>query len=78
MIIAFQGGPKVDQFDLTTVMTRRLTVTGSTMRPRTAAQKGAIAQSLLTKVWPKLEDGSVAPRHPRGVSAGGGPRRRTG
>ena len=31
------------------------------MRPRTAAQKGAIAHSLLTKVWPKLEDGSVAP-----------------
>ncbi len=61
VIIAFLGGPKVENFDLTTVMTRRLTVTGSTMRPRTAAQKGAIAQSLLSKVWPKLEDGSVAP-----------------
>ena len=61
VIIAFLGGPKVEQFDLTTVMTRRLSVTGSTMRPRTAAQKGAIAHSLLSKVWPKLEDGSVAP-----------------
>ena len=61
VLIAFLGGPKVEQFDLTTVMTRRLTITGSTMRPRTAAQKGAIAQSLLAKVWPKLEDGSVAP-----------------
>ena len=61
VLIAFLGGAKVEQLDLTTVMTRRLTVTGSTMRPRTAAQKGAIAQSLLDKVWPKLEDGSVAP-----------------
>ncbi len=61
VLIAFLGGPKVEQFDLTTVMTRRLTVTGSTMRPRTAAQKAAIAQSLLAKVWPKLEDDSVAP-----------------
>ncbi|WP_158743071.1 NAD(P)H-quinone oxidoreductase [Acidisphaera sp. L21] len=61
VLIAFLGGPKVDKFDLTTVMTRRLTITGSTMRPRTAAQKGAIAQELLTKAWPKLEDGSVAP-----------------
>ena len=61
VLIAFLGGPKVDNFDFTTVMTRRLTITGSTMRPRTAAQKGAIAQSLLSKVWPKLEDGSVAP-----------------
>ncbi len=61
VLIAFLGGAKVESFDLTMVMVRRLTITGSTMRPRTAAQKGAIAQSLLTKVWPKLEDGSVAP-----------------
>ncbi len=61
VIIAFLGGAKVEHFDLTTIMVRRLTVTGSTMRPRTAAQKGTIAQSLLTKVWPKLEDGSIAP-----------------
>jgi NADPH2:quinone reductase len=61
VLIAFLGGAKVEQLDLTTIMTRRLTVTGSTMRPRTAAQKGAIAQELLAKAWPKLEDGSVAP-----------------
>lgn len=61
VLIAFLGGAKVEAFDLTAVMLRRLTITGSTMRPRTAAQKAAIAQSLLTKVWPKLEDGSVAP-----------------
>ena len=61
VLIAFLGGPKVESFDMTTIMVRRLTVTGSTMRPRTAAQKGAIAQSLLAKVWPKLESGAVAP-----------------
>ena len=61
VLIAFLGGPKVENFDMTAIMLRRLTVTGSTMRPRTAAQKAAIAQSLLTKVWPKLEDGSVSP-----------------
>ena len=61
VIIAFLGGSKVEQFDLTTIMVRRLTVTGSTMRPRTAAQKGEIAQALLAKVWPKLEAGTVAP-----------------
>jgi NADPH2:quinone reductase len=61
VIIAFLGGPKAEQFDFMTVMTKRLTITGSTMRPRTAAQKAAIARSLLTKAWPKLEDGSVGP-----------------
>jgi putative PIG3 family NAD(P)H quinone oxidoreductase len=61
VIIAFLGGSKIEQFDLLTVMTKRLTITGSTMRPRTAAQKGVIAQELLAQAWPKLEDGSVAP-----------------
>ena len=61
VIFAFLGGSKVAEFDLLSVMLRRLTITGSTMRPRTAAQKGAIAQALLREVWPKLEDGSVAP-----------------
>ena len=42
-------------------MVRRLTVTGSTMRPRTAAQKGAIAEALRAKVWPVLDAGRCAP-----------------
>ena len=42
-------------------MTRRLTVTGSTMRPRSTAQKGALAAALKDKVWPLLEAGTVAP-----------------
>jgi putative PIG3 family NAD(P)H quinone oxidoreductase len=61
VLIAFLGGSKVADFDMLTIMTKRLTVTGSTMRPRTAAQKGAIAQSLLAKAWPLLESKAVAP-----------------
>ena len=61
VLIAFLGGPKVADMDFATVMTRRLTITGSTMRPRTAAQKGAIAGALRTKVWPVLEAGRAGP-----------------
>ena len=61
VLIAFLGGSKVQSFDLTQIMTKRLTVTGSTMRPRTTAQKGQIAQELLAKVWPLLDQGLCAP-----------------
>ena len=61
VMIAFLGGSKVDSLDLTTIMTRRLTVTGSTMRPRTATQKAAIAQALQAKVWPVLAAGRCGP-----------------
>jgi NADPH2:quinone reductase len=61
VIIAFLGGFEVAKADLRPVMTRRLTVTGSTMRPRTTAQKGALAQALREKAWPLLESGKVAP-----------------
>ena len=43
------------------VMVKRLTLTGSTMRPRTTAQKGAIAAELRAKVWPALDAGRCAP-----------------
>ncbi len=59
--IAFMSGSKVADFDLNPVMRKRLTVTGSTMRPRTTAEKAAIAHSLLTKVWPQLEAGLYSP-----------------
>jgi NADPH:quinone reductase len=42
-------------------MIKRLTFTGSTLRPRTVAQKAAIAQDLQKKVWPLLESGTVRP-----------------
>jgi NADPH2:quinone reductase len=59
--IAFLEGSKVEAFDFLHVMTRRLTITGSTMRPRTTAQKGAIAAELREKVWPVLDAGRRGP-----------------
>jgi NADPH2:quinone reductase len=59
--IAFLQGSKVEHFDLMPVMTRRLTITGSTMRPRTTEQKGAIAQALRENVWPVLAHGRCGP-----------------
>ena len=61
VLIAFLGGSKVESFDLTQIMVRRLTITGSTMRPRTTAQKGKIAAELLEKVWPVLDSGRCGP-----------------
>lgn len=61
VLIAMSGGSKAESLDLVTVMTRRLTITGSTMRPRTAAQKHAVAEALQAKVWPLLASGQCAP-----------------
>ncbi len=49
------------EIDLMQVMRRRLTITGSTLRPRTTAEKGAIAAALEQHVWPLLTSGTVAP-----------------
>jgi NADPH:quinone reductase-like Zn-dependent oxidoreductase len=43
------------------ILQRRLTVTGSTLRPRPVAEKGAIARALREHVWPLLESGAVKP-----------------
>jgi NADPH2:quinone reductase len=61
VFIAFLGGPIAEKFDFTTIMTKRLVLTGSTMRPRTTAQKAAIATELLDRVWPLLEEGRCRP-----------------
>lgn len=61
VLIAFLQGAVADGLDLTTIMTRRLHVTGSTMRPRTAAQKAAIAGALRARVWPVLDAGRCGP-----------------
>jgi len=58
--IAFLKGPKVE-VDLTPILQRRLTLTGSTLRPRTVEEKGAIAWALRGSVWPMLERGTVRP-----------------
>jgi len=47
--------------NLVTVLQRRLTVTGSSLRPRSVAEKGAIAAALREHVWPLLESGTVSP-----------------
>ncbi|TWF57095.1 NAD(P)H-quinone oxidoreductase [Neorhizobium alkalisoli] len=60
-IIAFLGGNVAEKVNLTPIMVKRLTVTGSTMRPRTADEKQAIRDDLLAEVWPLLEKGEVAP-----------------
>ena len=55
--VATMQGAKVDRLDLGQVMRRRLVITGSTMRPRTTAEKGAIGQALRERVWPVLNSG---------------------
>ncbi|MEB0059746.1 NAD(P)H-quinone oxidoreductase [Variovorax sp. LG9.2] len=58
--LAFLEGSRFD-FDATPVMLRRLTLTGSTLRARTAEQKAAIVSRLREKVWPVLEQGRCLP-----------------
>lgn len=60
VIIAVQGGVK-SEFNAGLVLRRRLTITGSTLRPRSVAFKGAIARALRECVWPLLEAGQVRP-----------------
>jgi NADPH2:quinone reductase len=60
VIIAVQGGVK-SQIDAGAVLRRRLTITGSTLRPRSVQFKAAIARALHEKVWPWLESGKVRP-----------------
>ncbi len=58
--IAFLQESKV-ALDLMPIMIKRLTFTGSTLRPRTVAQKAEIARDLAQHVWPLLESGKVKP-----------------
>jgi len=58
VFVAFLEGSK-GEADLMPVMLKRLTITGSTMRPRTIAEKAAIRDALLTHIWPGLETGEI-------------------
>jgi NADPH:quinone reductase len=60
VIIAVQGGVKAE-FDAGQVLRRRLTITGSTLRPRPIAFKAGIARALRERVWPLLESRAIAP-----------------
>jgi NADPH2:quinone reductase len=72
VIIAVQGGVK-SGFNAGQVLRRRLTITGSTLRPRPVAFKAAIAKALREKVWPLLESGAVRPVIYSTFVAGGSP-----
>src|SRR5690625_1012410 len=60
VIIALLGGREA-KIDCAHMMSRRLTITGSTLRPRSDEFKASIAQALKTKAWPLIEQGKVKP-----------------
>ena len=60
VVIATLGG-KNAEIDASLLMRRRLTITGSTLRARSAAFKGAIAEQLYRNAWPLLNEGRVRP-----------------
>lgn len=59
--IAFMEGYRIPQLDLRALSAKRLTHTGSTLRPRTPAQKAVIARELEEKVWPLFARGDFRP-----------------
>ena len=59
--IAYQQGYKIADFDMRPISSKRLVMTGSTLRPRTVEQKAAIADSLRERVWPLLDGGKIRP-----------------
>jgi NADPH2:quinone reductase len=60
VFIAFLRGPKTE-LDINEVMRRRLTITGSTLRPRPVEFKGYLARNLREKIWPLIEAGRIKP-----------------
>ncbi|HLS68913.1 MAG TPA: NAD(P)H-quinone oxidoreductase [Kiloniellales bacterium] len=60
VLIAFLGGTRAE-LDFQQIMVKRLTITGSTLRPRPIAFKAAIAANLQARIWPLLEAGKVRP-----------------
>src|SRR5688572_6621788 len=60
VFIAFLRGAKTE-LDINELMRRRLTVSGSTLRPRTVEFKGTVAKSLREKIWPLVEAGRIKP-----------------
>ncbi len=60
-MIAFLGGSKAENVDLMPVMTRRLTITGATMRRRGGGEKAMLRDALAREVWPLLEAGTIVP-----------------
>lgn len=61
VFIAVQGGPKVKDFNVLPIMLKRLTISGSTLRPRSMQDKEAIATALRKYVWPLINAGEIKP-----------------
>jgi NADPH2:quinone reductase len=61
VFIAYLRGPRTE-LDIDAVMRKRLTITGSTLRPRTAEFKGYLARNLREKIWPLIEAGRIKPQ----------------
>jgi NADPH2:quinone reductase len=59
-LIAFLGGSKT-MLDMSDILYRRLTITGSTLRPRSVEYKTAVADALRQHVWPRIEAGAIKP-----------------
>jgi NADPH2:quinone reductase len=60
VFIAFLRGMKTEM-DISLVMRKRLTITGSTLRPRPVEFKGKLARALREKIWPLIEAGKIKP-----------------
>jgi NADPH2:quinone reductase len=60
VLIAFLGGSKT-MLDMNDILRRRLTLTGSTLRPRPVAVKAAVARALEERIWPLIERGAIKP-----------------
>jgi putative PIG3 family NAD(P)H quinone oxidoreductase len=61
VIIATSNGNIAEQVDLLPIMHKRLRIMGSTLRPRSAAEKAEIAADLRREVWPLIEAGTIRP-----------------
>lgn len=61
LLVGSMQGPIAERVDLQPIMRRRLVVTGSALRPRTSAEKAAIAEGLFASVWPALAAGRCRP-----------------
>ena len=61
VFIAYLRGPKTE-LNIDAVMRRRLTITGSTLRPRSAEFKGYLAKNLRQKIWPLIDAGRIKPQ----------------
>jgi len=61
VFIAYLRGPR-SELDIDALMRKRLTVTGSTLRPRSTEFKGYIARNLREKIWPLIEAGRIKPQ----------------